>query len=102
MSMSMLRLLFLFALAFGSVLPHCASAVPTTQAVSHHVGMAHDKQQPSKAHASDACIGCATPVRMSLPVAAVTIAPSPDYLVFRPTLTTRVTALDPPPPRPIA
>lgn len=97
--MHLLRFLLLFALTFGSVLPHCASAAPATQGASHHAGMAHDEQQPSKAHVSDACIGCATPVRLALPMPVSTLAPSPDYLIALPILATRTAALDPPPPR---
>lgn len=100
--MGVLRFLLVFALAFGSVLPHCASAAPATQAASHHAGMAHDQQQPSKAHASDACIGCAAPVRLMLPMPDGAIVPSPTYLAFLPILATRTAALDPPPPRPTA
>lgn len=97
--MHVLRFLLLFALTFGSVLPHCASAAPATQTSAHHAGMTHEHEQPSKAHVSDACIGCAAPVRLMLPMPGAVLAPSPDYVAFLPTLTTRMTALDPPPPR---
>lgn len=100
--MGLWRFLFLFALAFGSVLPHCASAMPTTQAAQHHAGMAHDEQQPSKTHVSDACVGCATPERLTFPAPATALAATPAYRMDGSTLTTRVTALDPPPPRSIA
>lgn len=97
--MHLLRFLLLVALTLGSVMPHCASATPAKQVSSHHAGMTHEHEQPSKAHVSDACIGCAAPVRLMLPMPAAAIAPSPDYLVALPTLTTRTAALDPPPPR---
>lgn len=102
MAMGLWRFLFLFALAFGSVLPHCASALPAKQAAPHHMGMAHDEQQPSKMHVSDACVGCATPVRLALPVPAEPLAATALYRVADTTLTTRSAALDPPPPRSIA
>lgn len=98
----MLRFLLLFALTFGSVLPHCASAAPTTHAAPHHAGTAHNEQQPSKMRVSDACIGCATPVRLALPAPVETLAATPPYRTVGTALTTRATALDPPPPRPIA
>ncbi|MES2289046.1 MAG: hypothetical protein V4530_04850 [Pseudomonadota bacterium] len=97
--MGLWRFLLLFALAFGSVLPHCASAMPATQAAPHHAGLAHDEQQPSKTHVSDACVGCATPVRLAFPAPAATLDATPIYRTVRAALTTRVTALDPPPPR---
>jgi hypothetical protein len=97
--MHVLRFLLLVALTLGSVLPHCAAAAPATQGSSHHAGMAHREKQPSKAHVSDACIGCATPVRLALPAPAPAVAPSPDYAAILRTLTTRTAALDPPPPR---
>lgn len=100
--MGLWRFLFLFALAFGSVLPHCASALPAKQAAPHHARMAHDEQQSPKMHVSDACVGCATPVRLAFPAPAAALAATPAYRMDGSTLTTRVTALDPPPPRSVA
>jgi hypothetical protein len=92
------RFLLVFVLAFGSVLPHCAGAAPVST-TAHHVGMAHDQHQPSKAHVSDACIGCATPVRFALAAPVAPMMATSRYVVVQSTLTTRITALDPPPPR---
>jgi hypothetical protein len=97
--MSPWRFLLVFALAFGSVLPHCAAATPAMMSATNHAGMAHKQQQPSKAHIADACIGCATPVRFALASPVEPMAATGRYIAFHPTLTTRVTALDPPPPR---
>jgi hypothetical protein len=104
--MALWRFLLVFALAFGSVLPHCAVSAPVSTA-AHHVRMAHDQHQPSKhdqhqpskAHVSDACIGCATPVRFALAAPVAPMMATSRYVVVQSTLTTRVTALDPPPPR---
>lgn len=93
------RFLLVFALAFGSVLPHCAAAVPGATTARHHVGMAHEQHQPTKLHVSDACIGCATPVRFAFSAPVEPMLATSDYVVVQPTLTTRITALDPPPPR---
>jgi hypothetical protein len=97
--MSLWRFLLVFALVFGSVLPHCAAAAPVSTTHTHHVGMAHDQHQPSKAHASDACIGCATPVRFALAAPVELMKVAIGYAAVQPALTTRATALDPPPPR---
>ncbi|UVO55121.1 hypothetical protein [Sphingomonas sp. SUN039] len=97
--MALWRFLLVFALAFGSVVPHCAAAVPLTATAAHHVGMAHDQHQPSKAHVSDACVGCATPIRFAFAAPATPMAATARYIIVHRTLTTRVTALDPPPPR---
>ncbi|MEP6784217.1 MAG: hypothetical protein ABI898_00585 [Sphingomonadales bacterium] len=97
--MGLWRFLLILALSFGSVLPHCATAMPVAQAAPHHAGMTHDQEQPSKAHVSDACVGCATPIRLSFPERAAPIAATPVYLAFHAALTTRVATLDPPPPR---
>lgn len=94
------RFLLIFALAFGSVLPHCAAAAPAAPPFAHHAGLAHGTpHEPSKAHVSDACIGCATPVRLAFAVTTEPLAATGRYVVFHAMLTTRVTALDPPPPR---
>jgi hypothetical protein len=97
--MTVWRFLLVFALAFGSMLPHCAGAAPATTTTAHHVGMTHEQHQPSKAHLSDACIGCATPVRFALAAPVAPMVATSRYAFVLPTLTTRVTALDPPPPR---
>jgi hypothetical protein len=97
MGMALWRFLLVFALAFGSVLPHCAVATPVT--ATHHAGMTHEQHQPSKAHVSDACIGCATPVRFALAAPVAPMVATSRYAVVQSTLTTRITALDPPPPR---
>jgi hypothetical protein len=97
--MALWRFLLVFALAFGSASPHCAAAAPVATSAPHHAGMAHDEQQPAKAHVSDACIGCATPIRFAFAVPVATLRPTSRFVVVHPTLTTRVTALDPPPPR---
>jgi hypothetical protein len=97
--MALWRFVLLFALAFGSVLPHCAAAAPVSTAAPQHVGMAHDQHQPSKVHVSDACIGCATPVRFALAAPVPPMIATSRYVVVQSTLATRMTALDPPPPR---
>ena len=98
--MDLWRFVLVFALAFGSVLPHCAAAAPALPPVAHHAGMAHDTpHQPSKVHVSDACIGCATPVHAALAAPVAPMATAGRYVVFHATLTTHITALDPPPPR---
>ena len=101
--MALWRFVLLFALAAGSVLPHCAAATPAPAAAAHHANLAHDRQQhrhdPSKAHVADACIGCATPVRFALTARAEPMAATTRYIVVEQKLATRFTALDPPPPR---
>jgi hypothetical protein len=96
--MALWRFLLVVALAFGSLVPHCAAAAPMPMA-AHHAGMAHDQHQPAKAHTSDACIGCATPVRFMLATPCEPTFFSGRYSIVASTLRARVTALDPPPPR---
>lgn len=96
--MALWRFLFVVALAFGSVMPHCAAAAPMPMA-AHHAGMAHDQHPPAKAHVSDACIGCATPVRYMLAAPVAPMGAASRYAVVPSTLTAHDTALDPPPPR---
>jgi hypothetical protein len=96
--MAFWRFLFVVALAFGSVIPDCVVATPVP-VTAHHAGMAHDQHQPSKAHVSDACIGCATPVRFTLATGLAPMVAASHYAVTVSTLTTYDTTLDPPPPR---
>lgn len=101
--MALWRFVLLFALVAGSVLPHCAAATPAPAPAAHHASMSHDGQlprhDPSKAHVTDACIGCATPVRFALAMRAEPIAATTRYIVVEQKLATCFTALDPPPPR---
>jgi hypothetical protein len=79
-------------------MPHCSAAAPMPMA-AHHVGMAHEQHQPAKAHISDSCIGCATPVRFMFAAPVKPMAAASGYAVVASTLTTHDTLLDPPPPR---
>jgi hypothetical protein len=97
--MALWRFLLVFALAFGSVSPHCAVTAPVTTTAVHQVRMVHDQHQPSKAHVSDACIGCATPVRFALAVPLPPMIATGRYVVVQSPLATRLSALEPPPPR---
>jgi hypothetical protein len=101
--MALWRFVLLFALVAGSVVPHCATATPVPVSAAHYPNKAHDGQQhrhdPSKAHVTDACIGCATPVRFTLTARAEPMATAARYIVLEQKLATRFTALDPPPPR---
>jgi hypothetical protein len=100
--MALWRFVLLFALVAGSVLSHCATATAAPASPAHHTNMAQDQQHrhdQSKAHVSDACIGCATPVRFALTVQAGPLTTTDRYIVLEQMLTTRFMALDPPPPR---
>ena len=97
--MRLWRFLLVFALAFGSVLPHCASAAPVSAVTAHHAGTMHDRHSPTNVHAADVCIGCAVPVRATLMAPAAPMAASAPDLALQPVATTRTTVLDPPPPR---
>jgi hypothetical protein len=101
--MALWRFVLLFALVAGSVFPHCATATPVSVSAAHHANRAHDGQQhrhdPSKAPITDACIGCATPVRFALTARAEPMVTTARYIVLEQKLATRFTALDPPPPR---
>jgi hypothetical protein len=100
--MALWRFVLLFALVAGSVLSPCATATSAFASPTHHANMAQDQQHRhdrSKAHAADACIGCATPVRFALTVQAEPLTTTPRYIVLEQMLATRFMALDPPPPR---
>ena len=95
---ALLRFLFVVALAFGSVMPPCLSAAPMPLA-AHHAGMAHDQHQPAKAHISDACIGCATPLRFMFTASVAPMVAASRYAIVASMLTTYDAAREPPPPR---
>ena len=96
------RFLLVLALAFGSLNAHCASATIISPVPTHHIGTTHGTHHPSGAHVGDACIGCAMPVRLSFPTPLEAMTQTSPAVALQPVLTTRATALDPPPPRPIA
>jgi hypothetical protein len=97
--MAIWRFVLLFTLAFGSVLPHCAAAMPVSATAPHHIGMAHDDAPPTRGHVTDACIGCATPVRFAFAEPAAPITVTRVYIGLSTALRSLPTALDPPPPR---
>jgi len=95
----MWRWLMPLFIALASVAPHCATAAPAPSK-GHHAGMTHQDHAPAQAPAHEACIGCATPVRLGPGPTPSDLVPRPVFAPARHAMPVRFDAkLDPPPPR---